>query len=114
MTVLTSEPDAGAAEKRLSLARASGCAGVVCAAAEASAARALHLAPMVPGIRLAGSATNDQARVATPHDAIHAGAEWLIAGRTVTDAGDPERAAARSRRRGRRGVAGATRPGPSR
>ena len=54
-----------------------------------------HLAPMVPGIRLAGSAANDQARVATPHDAIHAGAEWIIVGRSVTAADDPQRAAAR-------------------
>jgi orotidine-5'-phosphate decarboxylase len=95
VTVLTSEADTSAINKRLALAQAAGCDGVVCAASEAAEARALHLAPMVPGIRLAGSAANDQARVATPHDAIHAGAEWIIVGRSVTAADDPPRAAAR-------------------
>jgi orotidine-5'-phosphate decarboxylase len=95
VTVLTSEPDAGAAPERLRLAREAGYAGVVCAAAEAGAARRLDLAPMVPGIRLADAAADDQARVATPFDAIRAGAEWVIAGRTVTAAPDPERAATR-------------------
>ncbi|HEY6316739.1 MAG TPA: orotidine-5'-phosphate decarboxylase, partial [Acidimicrobiia bacterium] len=95
VTVLTSEADGSAVDKRLGVARSAGCDGVVCATAEAAAARALHLAPMVPGIRLAGSAANDQARVATPHDAIHAGAEWIIVGRSVTAADDPTRAAAR-------------------
>jgi len=95
VTVLTSEADASAVDKRLGLARAAGCDGVVCAAAEAAAARALHLAPMVPGVRLAGTAAHDQTRVATPHEAIHAGAEWLIVGRSVTEADDPPRAAAR-------------------
>ena len=95
VTVLTSEPDTSGVEKRLALAQAAGCDGVVCAASEASEARALALAPMVPGVRLAGSAANDQARVATPHEAIHAGAEWIIVGRSVTAADDPQRAAAR-------------------
>jgi orotidine-5'-phosphate decarboxylase len=95
VTVLTSEADGSAVDKRLGVARSAGCDGVVCATAEAAAARALHLAPMVPGIRLAGSAANDQARVATPHDAIHAGAEGIIVGRSVTAADDPTRAAAR-------------------
>ncbi len=95
VTVLTSEPNAEAAPGRLRLAGEAGCDGVVCAAAEAGAARGLDLAPMVPGIRLADASTDDQARVATPFDAICAGAEWVIAGRTVTAAADPERAATR-------------------
>ncbi len=95
VTVLTSESDTSGIDKRLGISRSAGCDGVVCAAAEAGAARALHLAPMVPGVRLAGSAVHDQARVATPHDAIHAGAEWIIVGRSVTEADDPPRAAAR-------------------
>jgi orotidine-5'-phosphate decarboxylase len=48
----------------------------------------------VPGVRLAGSSADDQARVATPRDAVEAGANWLVIGRTVTGAADPERAAA--------------------
>ncbi len=95
VTVLTSEPDASAVPERLEVARAAGCDGVVCAAAEASAARDLGLAPMVPGVRLDGTDVQDQARVATPGAACRAGAEWLVVGRTVTGAPDPERAAAR-------------------
>jgi orotidine-5'-phosphate decarboxylase len=48
---------------------------------------------MVPGIRLAGDDVNDQARVDTPRDAIARGADWLVLGRAVTAAGDPENAA---------------------
>lgn len=95
VTVLTSEPDASAVGERLQLAHDGGCGGVVCAAAEAAAARALGLAPMVPGIRLRGGDTHDQARVATPADALRAGAAWIILGRAVTAADDPEAAAAR-------------------
>jgi orotidine-5'-phosphate decarboxylase len=94
VTVLTSEPDADAVPARLDAARAGGCDGVVCAAAEAAQARALDLAPMVPGVRLDVTDVHDQARVATPGVAFRAGAEWVIAGRTVTAAPDPERAAA--------------------
>ena len=53
---------------------------------------------MVPGIRLAGDDANDQARVDTPGDAIARGADWLVIGRSVTGADDPET-------RGRRGDA---------
>jgi orotidine-5'-phosphate decarboxylase len=93
VTVLTSEPDGSAAPARLELARAAGCGGVVCAAAEAGAARRLGLAPMVPGIRLGADPVQDQARVATPGDAVRAGAEWILIGRAVSAAADPERAA---------------------
>jgi orotidine-5'-phosphate decarboxylase len=48
----------------------------------------------VPGIRLAGDDANDQARIDTPGDAIARGANWLVIGRSVTGADDPERAAA--------------------
>ncbi|HSO94949.1 MAG TPA: orotidine-5'-phosphate decarboxylase [Acidimicrobiia bacterium] len=95
VTVLTSEPDATLVGERLQIAHDAGCDGVVCAAAEAAAARALDLAPMVPGIRLTDSDTNDQARVATPADALRNGAAWLLLGRAVTAAPDPEAAAAR-------------------
>jgi orotidine-5'-phosphate decarboxylase len=68
---------------------------VVCAAGEAGGARDLGLAPFVPGVRLDVTNVQDQARVSTPSAAIRAGAEWLVIGRTVTGAPDPERAAAR-------------------
>jgi orotidine-5'-phosphate decarboxylase len=94
VTVLTSEPDASAFDERLRVAVAGGCDGVVCSALEASKARAAGLPSMVPGIRLAGASTDDQARVATPGTAIADGAEWLVLSRTVHGAPDPEAAAA--------------------
>jgi orotidine-5'-phosphate decarboxylase len=94
VTVLTSEPDASAFDERLRVAVASGCDGVVCSALEASTARASGMRSMVPGIRLAGASTDDQARVATPGTAIADGAEWLVLSRTVHGAADPEGAAA--------------------
>ena len=95
VTVLTSDPDTTAFSERLAWASAAGCDGVVCAAAEAASAHALDLRAMVPGIRLPGGDAHDQARVATPANAIRAGADWLVVGRAVTAAPDPEHAAAR-------------------
>ncbi len=94
VTVLTSEPDASAFDERLAVARLAGCDGVVCSALEASRAGAVGLRAMVPGIRLAGSDDNDQARVATPGAAVAAGADWIVVARAVTAAEDPEAAAA--------------------
>jgi orotidine-5'-phosphate decarboxylase len=73
-----------------------GCGGVVCAASEAARARrgGPGLAVVVPGIRLAGGATHDQARVATPAGAVAAGATLLVVGRAVTAADDRAGAAA--------------------
>jgi orotidine-5'-phosphate decarboxylase len=48
-----------------------------------------RLAPLVPGIRLAGGDAHDQARVMTPSAAQRAGARYLILGRAVTAAADP-------------------------
>jgi orotidine-5'-phosphate decarboxylase len=94
VTVLTSDPDVGAFAERLAWARDAGCDGVVCAAAEIADARGVGLRTMVPGIRLAGSDHHDQARAGTPDDAMADGADWLVIGRTVTTAPDPEAAAA--------------------
>jgi orotidine-5'-phosphate decarboxylase len=49
---------------------------------------------MVPGIRFSGGDAHDQSRVGTPDDAIARGADWLVIGRAVTGADDPEHAAA--------------------
>jgi len=49
---------------------------------------------LTPGIRPAGSAVNDQVRVATPAQAVRAGADFLVVGRPVTSAPDPQAAAA--------------------
>jgi orotidine-5'-phosphate decarboxylase len=74
------------------LARRAGVHGVVCSGAEAAAVRAEFgntLRILVPGIRLAGGAKHDQARIVTPESAIAAGASYLVLGRAVTEATDP-------------------------
>lgn len=95
VTVLTSEADVSAFDARLEAAATAGCDGVVCSAREVAAVkeRAAHLRTMVPGIRLPDEAQHDQARVATPAEAIGQGADWLVIGRAVTAADDPEAAA---------------------
>lgn len=93
VTVLTSDPNIDARDARMQVARDAGCDGVVCAGTDVEIARAFGLRTMVPGIRLAGGAANDQARVDTPDDAIARGADWLVVGRAVTGADDPEAAA---------------------
>jgi orotidine-5'-phosphate decarboxylase len=66
---------------------------VVCAGTDVEFARERNLRTMVPGIRLPGGDAHDQARVDTPGDAIARGADWLVVGRAVSAAPDPERAA---------------------
>ncbi|TMH02128.1 MAG: orotidine-5'-phosphate decarboxylase [Betaproteobacteria bacterium] len=77
------------------LAQANGLDGAVCSAQEAAALRAAcgpQFKLVTPGIRPAGSAAHDQARVMTPHAAIAAGADYLVIGRAITAAADPLRA----------------------
>ncbi|MDE3086150.1 MAG: orotidine-5'-phosphate decarboxylase [Acidobacteriota bacterium] len=97
VTVLTSAAEAPSDElaARTALAAETGCGGVVCAAADLPVVRrvAPRLVTVVPGIRLPGGPTQDQARAATPAAAVAAGAELLVVGRAVTGAADPERAA---------------------
>ncbi|MBN2247450.1 MAG: orotidine-5'-phosphate decarboxylase [Coriobacteriia bacterium] len=108
VTVLTSLDDAAletmgverpAAEQAVmlaTLARDSGCDGVVCSPNEAAAVRALLGAEalvVTPGVRPAGDAVGDQARTATPAEAIAAGASHLVIGRPITGASDPAAAA---------------------
>lgn len=95
VTVLTSESDTGVFPGRLATAVSAGCRGVVCSAAEVAGVKAAHpaLLAVVPGIRLAGGATHDQARVGTPAEVARAGADVLVVGRAVTAAADPVAAA---------------------
>jgi orotidine-5'-phosphate decarboxylase len=69
-----------------------GADGIVSSALEV--ARVRRLAPrttlVVPGVRSPGVGTNDQKRVATPADAVVNGADFLVIGRQVTRAKDPQ------------------------
>jgi orotidine-5'-phosphate decarboxylase len=81
-----------------SLARAAGLDGVVCSAQEARALRAAlgeGFVLVTPGIRMADDSAGDQSRVVTPREAIMAGATYLVVGRPVTRAPDPQAALAR-------------------
>jgi orotidine-5'-phosphate decarboxylase len=69
---------------------------VVASGLEAKAVRAevgSDLAIVAPGIRLAGNSAGDQKRVATPQTAIAAGADYIVVGRPITGAPDPQQAA---------------------
>ena len=97
VTVLTSDPNTSAFDARLHDAIESGCRGVVCAAHEVARVHAARpdFVTIVPGVRFAEDAPNDQARVATPDGAIREGADLLVVGRAVTAADDPRAAAQR-------------------
>jgi orotidine-5'-phosphate decarboxylase len=80
------------------LARACGCPGIVASPSEAAEIRrelGTGFAIVTPGIRPSGSQVGDQARVATPADAIGAGATHLVVGRPITADKDPAAAARR-------------------
>lgn len=98
VTVLTSDDTAPPhiVPKRLKVAVEGGCGGIVCAAADLHDARTIapRLVRVVPGIRPEGVPAHDQARSATPGDALEAGADMLVIGRAVTTADNPEEAAA--------------------
>jgi orotidine-5'-phosphate decarboxylase len=78
------------------LAIDAGADGLVCSPQEVASLRTL-LGPtpilVVPGIRPAGSAANDQRRTGTPAEAVKAGATYLVIGRPLRDAPDPAAAA---------------------
>jgi orotidine-5'-phosphate decarboxylase len=78
------------------LAAESGAEGVVCSVRELGVVRAVapRLTKVTPGVRPTGSAPGDQARVATPAEAVAAGADLLVIGRPITRADDPAAAAA--------------------
>jgi orotidine-5'-phosphate decarboxylase len=109
VTVLTSLDDAALAKTGVAhaaadhalhlaqLARQCGLDGVVCSAAEAPALRRAlgrDFLLVTPGIRPAGSGSDDQARIVTPQAAIANGADYLVIGRPITRAPDPAAALA--------------------
>ena len=42
-----------------------------------------------PGVRSAGAGSGDQKRIATPAEAVAAGADYIVVGRQVTRSSDP-------------------------
>ncbi|MGH7146660.1 MAG: orotidine-5'-phosphate decarboxylase, partial [Nitrospiraceae bacterium] len=82
---------------RAKLAREVGCDGVIASGEEPAAIRQRvggGFLIVTPGIRPAGTGADDHARVTTPAQAITAGADYLVVGRPIRDATDPEAAAA--------------------
>jgi orotidine-5'-phosphate decarboxylase len=78
------------------LAKRAGLDGVVSSGHEVQAIRKAcgeDFLILVPSVRPAGSASNDQARVATPGEAARAGANYLVVGRPITAATNPREAA---------------------
>ena len=85
-------------ERRIHQAIAAGCDGVISSPHEAALARALggkDFLVVTPGVRPDWSAKNDQARAATPLEALRAGASHIVCGRPITAANDPHAAARR-------------------
>ena len=77
---------------RVRKAMEAGIDGIVCSPLEAASVRALAgpgAILVTPGVRSAGAGKGDQKRVATPAEAIRAGANHLVIGRQVTRAADP-------------------------
>ena len=85
---------------RASIAKQAGCAGVVCSGREVRAIRE-RFGPsfviLAPGIRPEWSrvSEDDQSRIFTAHAAIREGADYVVIGRPIRDAPDPEEAARR-------------------
>lgn len=79
--------------KRLAkLTQQSGLDGVVCSAHESSILKAelgQEFKLVTPGIRPVGSAAGDQRRIMTPAEAMSAGSDYLVIGRPITQAEEP-------------------------
>ena len=78
------------------LAVEAGAQGLVCAPSDVAAVRGAvgpDVTLVTPGVRPAGASADDQARIATPAQAVAAGADLLVIGRPITRAEDPVAAA---------------------
>jgi len=77
----------------LAMSESAGARGIVCSAADLAGVRAARgpkpFYAVTPGIRPAGGATQDQARVATVADAVRLGSSLIVLGRAITGAADP-------------------------
>lgn len=95
VTILTSQSEDNTANRVLDLARLAkeaGLDGVVCSVAETKMIKKESGKDFIvvnPGIRPKDSQVNDQKRVATPKEAIEAGADFIVMGRPILEAKDP-------------------------
>jgi orotidine-5'-phosphate decarboxylase len=91
-------PPLDAVRRLANLAVEAGAGALVCSPREVSVVRA-EVGPGVvlitPGVRPAGADAQDQARIATPEQALADGADLLVIGRPITGAADPGAAAAK-------------------
>jgi len=74
------------------LTKQAGLDGVVCSAQEAKALKQLcgpDFKLVTPGIRLAEDSADDQKRICTPSQALVDGSDYLVIGRSITQATDP-------------------------
>jgi orotidine-5'-phosphate decarboxylase len=77
---------------RVRNAMSDGADGIVCSARDVARVRSIagpHAILVTPGVRSAGASAGDQKRVATPAEAIAAGADYIVVGRQVTRSADP-------------------------
>lgn len=83
--------------QRSAMAKSAGCAGVVCSGLEAQMIKkhfGQDFLVVTPGIRppWATGASDDQQRVTTPAEAVQTGADYIVIGRPIRDAKDPQAA----------------------
>lgn len=74
------------------LTKQAGLDGVVCSAQEAKALKTLcgkDFKLVTPGIRLLEDKADDQKRICTPKQALNDGSDYLVIGRSITQAADP-------------------------
>jgi hypothetical protein len=102
-------PPLDAVRRLAALAVGAGAGALVCSPQEVAAVRSEvgdGVVLITPGVRPAGSDAQDQARVATPEQALADGADLLVIGRPITGAADPGAARSPHRRLSARALAG--------
>jgi orotidine-5'-phosphate decarboxylase len=90
-------PSSDAVRRLAALAVGAGAGALVCSPQEVALVRSevgQGVVLITPGVRPAGADVQDQARVATPEQALKDGADLLVIGRPITGATDPGAAAA--------------------